>query len=136
MIATIEYLRCARMVDNKEFDKANLEIGEISKNDIGMTGIQSTLLYMEQIFCEILGERRECILKKMEEKEFCTFVKTMSKIPSVVRVKYAYELFIKNNMQEAEKWETRFEKITRNYPYQGEIECERELMECCKEYTK
>ena len=97
-----------------------------------MVGIQKMLLKVDQVFCEIVGERREEILEQMKDKELVNFMKSMKNYPSVIRTQYAYALLIEKDEQKAQKLKTQFEKVMKKHPYQGEVESEWELINYCE----
>ena len=133
MIAAIEAMRCNRLLDKMSFDEANRAIGEVVNYKNGMVGIQKMLLKADQIFCEILGERREEILNKMQDRELVNFMKSMKTYPGVIRTQYAYALLIKQDEKKAEQYKKQFEKIMEKHPHEGEVESEWELIKHCEQ---
>ena len=136
MIAAIEAMRCNRFLDQGLFIEANQAISDVMKSNTGMEGVQKMLLKIDQIYCEIVGEQREEILKQMKEKELASFIKSMKTFPSVVRTQYAYALVIENDEKKAAKLKKQFEMIMKKHPYEGEIESEWELVRYCEENTE
>ena len=53
----------------------------------------------------------------------------MKNYPTVLRTNYAYALLIENNLNKALDIKNKFMKISLNYPYEGDIKTELELME-------
>ena len=132
MVAAVESMRCNRLVDMMSFDEANKAIEEVVNGENSMVGIQKMLLKVDQVFCEIVGERREEILEQMKDKELVNFMKSMKNYPSVIRTQYAYALLIEKDEQKAQKLKTQFEKVMKKHPYQGEVESEWELINYCE----
>lgn len=133
MIAAIAAIRCNRLLDSMEFETANQEISEVIDDDSGMIGVQKVLLQIDQVFCEIFGEKREEILNQMKEKQLVKFMKAMKRFPSVIRTRYAYALLIENDEKKAGKFKKQFEKMMKKHPYQGEVESEWELIRYCEQ---
>lgn len=129
MIAALEALRCSRLLDAMEIEKADWEIRKVLQKEHGMVGVQETLLRLEQVFCEIFGEQRKKILKRMERKDYCKFMGAMKKFPSVLRVQYAYAIMIEQDEKKASKLYKQFEKVMKHYPSKGEADSEWELMQ-------
>lgn len=132
MIAAIEAMRCNRLLDMQYIDEANQEIGNVVEGKNKMVGVQKILLQIDQVFCEILGEEREEIIEKFQEKELKSFMQAMKNYPSVIRTQYAYAFIVKQDAEESAKYKTLFEKIMKKHPYQGELESERELILLCE----
>ncbi len=133
MIAAIEAARCNRLLDEMKFDETNKAIDDVLTGQNGMVGLQKNLLKIDQIFCEIMGEKRESILAQMNDKELKTFVKAMRSFPSVVRTQYAYALLVEKEEAKAEKYKKHFEKVMKTHPNEGEVESERELIRYCEQ---
>ena len=49
-------------------------------------------------------------------------------MPSVLRIQYAYELIQNQDGEAAQKWLKLFERAGKNYPFDGDIASERELI--------
>ena len=71
---------------------------------------------------------RSAVLEKYKTNNYNMMLKSMSTNPSVIRTQYAYELLANHNENAAGAKLAYFNKITEKYPYDGEIECERELI--------
>lgn len=132
MIAAIEAMRCNRLLDMQCLDEVNQAISDVIQSKNKMVEIQKILLQIDQIFCEILGENKEEVIDKYQEKELQSFMKAMKNFPSVIRTQYAYALFVKEDVKEIALFKKKFEKIMRKHPYEGEIESEWELIRLCE----
>ena len=53
----------------------------------------------------------------------------MKNYPQILRVQYAYALIAENDREKAEKIRRQFEKVVQSYPYPGDAQSERELLE-------
>ncbi len=132
MVAALEALRCSRLLDAMEIEKADWEIRKVLQKEHGMVGVQETLLRLEQVYCEIFGEQRKKILKRMERKDYRKFMGAMKKFPAVLRVQYAYAVMIEQDEKKAAKLYTQFEKVMKHHPLKGEVDSEWELMQYVK----
>ena len=56
----------------------------------------------------------------------------MKNFPSVLRTEYAYALLCEKDTVKADKVKNQFEKCAKTYPYQNDVQSERELMEIVK----
>lgn len=131
MAATIGVFHCNRLMDEMDFEKAGQTIEELLNKKSGVLGIYRSLLTLDLIYCELFGERRAKILKRMERKEMVQLMKAMKNFPSVLRTQYAYALLIECDVQKAEKIKRQFQKMAKDYPHVQEIESEWELMCRC-----
>lgn len=133
LAAAIEAMRCNRLMDMQLLEETNQAIGEVVQSKNAMIGLQKMLLQIDQVFCEILGEKRESILAQFKDKEIDAFMKSMKNFPSVLRTQYAYALVIENDAEKAEKLKKQLEKITKNHPFEGEVESEWEFVRLCEQ---
>ena len=58
-------------------------------------------------------------------------MKSMKKYPSILRTEYAIALLYENNVEKANNIKKEFDKISKNYPYQIDIDSEKELILLC-----
>ena len=110
------------------FEKANEMMKHILEIDSGIIDIHKFLLECDRIYCELLENHLE-EAEILYTDELKKFMKRMRTFPSVIRTNYAYELVVHKNQENVEKWKLEFEKCAKKYPYTGDIESERELMD-------
>lgn len=132
MIAALEAIRCNRLLDMHCFEEVNQSVQAVVDSENKMVGVQKVLLQIDQIFCEILGEKREEVIGRIREKELKSFMKAMKNFPSVIRTQYAYALLVKEDVKESAAIKRQFEKVMKKHPYQSEIESEWELIRLCE----
>lgn len=132
MIAALEAMRCNRLLDMHCFEEVNQSVQTVVDSENKMVGVQKMLLQIDQIFCEILGEKREEVIGRVREKELKSFMKAMKNFPSVIRTQYAYALLVKEDVKESAAIKKQFEKVMKKHPYQSEIESEWELIRLCE----
>lgn len=132
MIAALEAMRCNRLLDMHCFEEVNQSVQAVVDSENKMVGVQKVLLQIDQIFCEILGEKREEVIGRVREKELKSFMKAMKNFPSVIRTQYAYALLVKEDVKESAAIKRQFEKVMKKHPYQSEIESEWELIRLCE----
>lgn len=129
MVATKGILICNRLMDLHRFEEADQRMAHLLALDSDMIGLHRNILVCERMYCELIGENRQEVLDAMRTKEQLTFMQTMKSEPSVIRVAYAYALLAEKDSAKAQKLRTTFEKVAKNYPYPGDVESERELIE-------
>lgn len=129
MISCTGVFACNRLMDAGKLEEAEKLMKHMLEIESGMVGIHRNLLIGDRIFVELVGENRKDILDSMSTKEWKKFQIQMKNFPSVIRTQYAYAMLYENNMEKAEKFRAQFEKVCKTYPYQNDIQAERELME-------
>ena len=87
-------------------------------------------------YCELIGQNRPEKLTDFLSKEQKQFMKAMKTFPTVLRTEYAYALLGEKDAQKAEKIQMQFEKMAKKYPYPGDVQSERELMELAAQRAK
>lgn len=128
MVASIGVFHCNRLMDEGDFPKAGQKIEELLAMKTGMIGIYRSLLTLDLVYCELMGERRKEILDRMKQKDMTSLMKAMKNFPAVLRSQYAYAALEEKDMQKAGQIKKNFEKIKNSYPYPQEIEGEWELI--------
>ena len=82
------------------------------------------------ILCQLLGERNEEALDGLLDKEQQKFMKAFGKsLLSVTRTQYGLALLKDQDTEKGEELRKRFEKQAKVYPYESDIQSERELMD-------
>ena len=131
MTATLAVFRCNRLMDEGDLEKAGQEIETLLAKDNGVLGVYRSLLTLDLIYCELFGERRAKILKKIEKKEMIQFMKAMKNFPSVLRTQYAYALLVETDVKKAQRLKKQFQKMERHYPHEQDVKSEWELICRC-----
>ena len=83
----------------------------------------------ELLFLEIIGERRQEEIERLYTNELKEYIKASKYMISKIRLQYAYEKLVAQDNPNAEKTLKRFESAAAKYPFAGEVESERELIE-------
>jgi CRISPR/Cas system-associated exonuclease Cas4 (RecB family) len=60
----------------------------------------------------------------------------MKTYPSVIRVEYAYALLCERNTDKAARLLSDFEEVAKRYPYESDVESERELIAIADERSR
>lgn len=123
---------CSLFIDKMDFEKAKNLCEEILSNK-GILPMHKYAVISEAIFCELIQEnRKEKIDELYNTNEMDKFLKEFRNYPSIIRMKYAYELFYNNDLNKGNAMIKLFDKVSKTYPYESELQGERELIE----YTK
>lgn len=117
-----------RYHDRMEFQKAREIYKSLFSDTPGLLEIYKNELRCELMFCEIIGEGRKEEIEKLYTKSLKKYIKATSSYISRQRLMYAYELLIEKDQHKADERLKAFKKVCRKYPYQGEIEGEREII--------
>lgn len=129
MTAVMGVFACNRLMDAQRFDEAEQLMAHMLELDSGMVDLHRNLMICDRLSVELLGENRRELLEEMLTTGQKNFMKSMKNFPSVLRTEYLLALRYENNAEKAKKIKERFEKCARAYPYPGEVQAERELME-------
>lgn len=129
LVATIGVFACNRLIDAHRFEEADALMTRLLCMDSGMVGLYRNLLICDQIFCELIAQKRDQRIRTKMSKDQKKFMKSMKTFPSVIRTEYAYALLWEKDLEKAEKIKERFEKCAKTYPYPSDIQSERELIE-------
>lgn len=129
LVATIGVFACNRLMDAHRFEEADALMTRLLCMDSGMVGLYRNLLICDQIFCELIAQKRDQRIRTKMSKDQKKFMKSMKTFPSVIRTEYAYVLLWEKDLEKAEKIKERFEKCAKTYPYPSDIQSERELIE-------
>ena len=128
MVATIGVMAINRLMEEGKWDEAQLLIDKILTMDSGIVSLHRNLLVCDQMYLEIMGQRRSDRLIQMYTKEQTKFMTVMADFPSVIRTEYASALLMQKDMAKASAIKRKFEKIAKLYPYKADIVTERSWM--------
>ncbi|MBR3963821.1 MAG: M50 family metallopeptidase [Clostridia bacterium] len=133
MVAARGVFACNRLMDEERFEEADALMAHILDIDSGAVGIYSNLLTCDRIFVELISENRRDVIEDMLSKELTRFMKTMKNYPSILRTEYSLALLFENDAKKADKIKAQFDKASRKYPYQQEIQPEKAMMDLAQE---
>jgi ABC-type multidrug transport system fused ATPase/permease subunit len=117
------------LMDMHRFEEAEALIDQLREEDTAIVGLHSSLLVCDRLYCELIRGKNAEIIDKLRTKEQMKLMKQMKNFPSVIRTEYAYALLYEKNQTKAKQRKAQFEKCAKIYPYTGDIESERELLE-------
>lgn len=129
MIASLAVFVANRLVDEKRFDEADKLMTEIIDGDNATIMFYKQMLTCDRIYIELISECRSEVIENMLDTNQAAIMKAMKDFPSVIRTQYAYELLLRQDTEKANNWLETFEKIAKKYPYENEINAERELID-------
>ena len=128
--ATIGVFVCNRLMDEHRFEEADQQIEKLLQTENGIIDLHRKLLVCDGILCQLLGERNEETLDGLLDKEQQKFMKAFGKsLLSVTRTQYGLALLKDQDTEKGEELRKRFEKQAEVYPYESDIQSERELMD-------
>ena len=128
--ATIGVFVCNRLMDEHRFEEADQQIEKLLQTESGIIDLHRKLLVCDGILCQLLGERNEETLDGLLDKEQQKFMKAFGKsLLSVTRTQYGLALLKNQDTEKGEELRKRFEKQAEVYPYESDIQSERELMD-------
>lgn len=125
---TMAVLAFNRAIDDENFQLAREISEELMKNSNNLVPIYKYILTFERIYLELIGDNSKEKIDAMFTAEVKKVGKSLKKYPSFIRIMYAYELLYNNDEKAAEMQYKAFEKFARKYPYNSEMQGERELM--------
>lgn len=133
MTATVGVLCCNRLMDTHNFSEAQELMTHLLNIESGIVGIQRNLLLCDLLYCELVGENRKEKVDELLTKDMKKILKAPINNPSALRTQYAYALIFQKDEKKAEKIKKRFDKLLVSYPYSGEAQSEKELLELCEQ---
>lgn len=125
--AVINVLASSRLMDQKRFEDAKQLMDKLLQMDTGIVGLHRSLLIVDRIYCELIGENRQQVLNNMLDKKQKRLMKAMKSFPTVLRTEYTYALIAEKDEAKAAVIKNKFEKMAEKYPYPSDIAAEREL---------
>lgn len=129
--SAINVFYCQRLVDMKDFENAIDEI-EILLKDDNVLDMYKKILICELIYCKLVMNCDKENIRALLKTEQKRFMQLMSTSTSVKRCEYAIALLYDDNVKQANKILSEFEKLTKKYPYKADIESDRELIDIAK----
>lgn len=129
MLATLGVFACNRMVDAHKFAEADQTMAHLLEIDSGLVGIHRSLLLCDRMYIALIAGKPKDAVDGFLTKEQKKFMAAMKKYPSVIRTEYAYALLGEQDIGKAQRLQASFEKRAKTYPFPGDLQSERELME-------
>jgi hypothetical protein len=136
MVVQIGVFAANRLMDAHRFEEADALMAHLLSMNSGINGLHRGLLISDRMYLELLGENRPEVLEAFLTKEQKQLMKQMKAFPTVLRVEYTRALLGEKDGEKAGQIKAEFERRAKTYPYQSDIESDRELMEIAENYEK
>ena len=127
LMSTVAVMRVNRFMDGMKLEEARAEAERILK-DGRLVATYKHLLQLELVYIGLVKGDMENV-DRLYTPELKKFMRAMKAFPSVPRTEYVYALLYEKNPQHMAEKKAAFEKAAAKYPYQHEMESERELIE-------
>ena len=127
MTAALGVLACNRLMDAHQFDAAAALMARMTRCT-AMAGVHRAMMACDMEYLALISRgkaARETARTAVQQK----IMKQMKDFPSVLRIEYACALLKEGDRAGAERIRARFEKLAGRYPYPGDVQSERELMD-------
>lgn len=132
LVNTIMVFACNRLIDEKKFSEAYEEIDKLLNSDMKMVNIHYFSLVLNAIYLELVLNNNDKYMKMYHDNEIQRFIASMKNSLDVLYVNYAYALLKENNYIKADEIKNKFDKVSKNYPYESDIKSGNELIEYAK----
>ncbi len=132
MNAVVGVFACNRLMDEHRFAEADGLMARLLEMDSAIVGIHKNQMLWDRLYCELIGENRPDVREALRGAMDGKIRRAMRRFPSVLRMEYAFALLAEGDEAGARKLLGEFERVARTYPYSGELESEREMMEIAK----
>ena len=129
MVAVIGVFACNRLMDSQMFEQADALMAHMLELNSGIVGLHRCLMVCDRMYIEMITQNRKDILCGMLDKEQKAIMKSMKNFLSVLRTEYVYSLLCDKDKPKADMIKLQFEKCAKTYPYQSDVQSERELIE-------
>ncbi len=126
--AELLWLKENRAMDEQDFDTAENLTGELLQEGTALSGLGRSLLQLDRLYIEFCRSGKDADSSVLQSGEMPAFLKTMRDYPAVIRTLYA-DRTVHGDSEKAEELRRHFEEIVPSYPYPGEVESERDLMD-------
>ena len=127
----VEFIDC--QMDLHQFAQAARTIDWLLQAKTGLLGLHRNLLLCDRLYCALLlGEDAA----PYDTPAMVKFRKQMAPYPSVIRTEYARALLAERDEAKAAAFQARFDQLTKRYPYQGDLESDRECMELARQVAQ
>lgn len=129
IICTMEVYKCCFFHDKRLFDEALATSEYLLENAPGMLAIHKNELRCELLFYEMIGQCRKEEIDRLYTEQLRRYIKATSLYVSRRRLMYAYALLVERDKSKAATELESFEQTAKTYPYEIEVQGERELIE-------
>jgi len=125
---TLALIRLNYLMDNHDFRAAKEFAGKVLSEANKILEIHKNELRCELLFLEIIGECQQKEIEQLYTKKLKKYIKASSSHLSKRRLMYAYSKLVTHDKTETSKSLNRLNKTFLTYPYKGNLEFERELV--------
>lgn len=132
LLTHIKCLEANYYHDKKEFNKAKECYEDLLNKAPNIMKIYENEIKCELLFYEIIGEKREDIIKNLYTKELKKYIKATECYITRKRLIYAYSKLIERDIDKANKILNEIEVVKKTYPAKAEVESELEIIEFVK----
>lgn len=124
-----------RLMDTEKFSEAEAVCRRLLSDECPILGMHRTLIVCNLVCISLLNGRTDDLNELMteEQKKLLEMMKTL---PPIIRTQYFIALLYKNDKAESDRYLELFEKSAKNYPYESDIESERDFMALAKEFSE
>ena len=119
-------------VDCNDFDKV-YELSKYLLENVTMVDVHKMAVAAELVCSILMTERDDAEIDKILTDDMKKLMKMFKTQPSMYRVWYAYELLYNNDEAKAGENKKMFEKLAAKYPYQSDVESDREIMRLARD---
>ena len=135
LVSSIISFRTNRLMDMKCFEEAE-ELIVKYKNTPSLPGIYKKLLVLDEITVKAMRGAEYFEIANLFTKEIHVLMNAMKGFPAIIRTKYVFALLVENNPSGAARALEAFERIKKSYPYESDLEAEREIMLAAEEKNR
>ena len=128
LCSAISVFSCNRLLEQGKIEETKEGIESLLASNARLAEIHRGLLIADLIFCTLLKDGNKARIAHLYNDAEKQFMKSMKTNPSVLRTEYAIMLIRDKDENAAENIRQKFEKVSKIYPYQQEINSERRLM--------
>lgn len=132
MVAALAVFRVNWLMDCHRFVEAKGLVDQVLDRSCGLIGLHRGLLQCEQLFLALMTGEDQARIDAICSRGLRKFMRQMRRYPSVLRTGYAYTSLRLQDKKLADRLLEQFQRCAGTYPYQGDMEGERELIELVK----
>ncbi len=130
-VASVAVFNANRLMDMRCFDEADALMAHLLEADTAMIGIYRSLITLDRIYLAALrGD--DMLARELYTPEIKRFAASMKRFPAVIRCEYAFLRLCERDEESAAAKLAFFERIAKKYPYQSDLDGERELIQLAK----
>ena len=120
-------------LEENKFDQAKEYIDILLSDRCSLNGIHRNMIELDSLYIDILNNK-DVDMSIVKKKKMKTFIRSMSSAPSIIRTQYALARY-QNDEKKQKLFSERLDRISKDYPYENEINTERKLMELIKNHV-